>query len=168
MTDTLLTFFGITVLTNLLTTGTHLCRTMYRKMLTCSLAGLIVWRIRSVDKVCRDLITIPQRKRSRLSNVTRIIVESGLLYTTFVAVAFIAMLAGNYAAYDIVLNMVRAPNLITSVHSSYRREDPSHRRNIVQLDHHSGRPRRSNRRDLYRHLYGQRRHRQSDSLSPLW
>lgn len=167
MTDTLLIFFGITVLTNLLTTGTHLCRTMCRKMLT-SLAGLIVWRIRSVNKVCSDLITIPRRKRSRLSNVTRIIVESGLLYTTFVAVAFIAMVAGDYAAYDIVLNMVRTAYLITSVPSSYRREDPSYRRHIVQLDHHSGRQRRSSRRDLYRLYRGQRRHRQPDRLSPLW
>ena len=74
--------------------------------------GLIVWKIRRINKETAALVT--QRTshkvpRTRLEQAIRIIIESGMLYTLFVILTFITELAGSNAIYG-VSDMVGFPS----------------------------------------------------------
>lgn len=112
-------FLVITLVTNLLTTGTVLRHSyMMEDLLTACCTGLIVWKIWSVDREgSRYQVSSPDSRRglfrrSRLSNVIRIVVESGLLYTTLVLVTFGTEVAGSNALYG-VSDVVRVPPGLT-------------------------------------------------------
>ncbi|KIP05679.1 hypothetical protein PHLGIDRAFT_119583, partial [Phlebiopsis gigantea 11061_1 CR5-6] len=76
-------FLVLTLATNVLTTG------------------LIVWRIWRIDRQTAALAARPARRRSRLANVVRILVESGALYTALVLATFGTELAGSNAIYGV-------------------------------------------------------------------
>ena len=68
--------------------------------------GLIVWRIWGVDRKSSPHVTHVNTQqgsipRTRLHQVIRIIIESGMLYTTLVIATFICELAGSNAIYGV-------------------------------------------------------------------
>lgn len=64
--------------------------------------GLIVWRIWLVSRDTSRLTSLNNRKGpSRLGNVIRIVIESGLLYTSLVLITFGTELAGSNAIYGV-------------------------------------------------------------------
>lgn len=105
----LLSFLVITLITNLLTTGACLvcdsCRCIELHLI---FVGLIVWRIWTITQQTDKLVSINPRRRGRtkLNRVVHIIIQSGLLYTTFVLVSFGAEVAGSNSLY-MVSGMVR-------------------------------------------------------------
>ena len=73
----------------------------------CEVSGLIVWRIWRVSRVTSGVIH-NRRGHSSLGNVIRIVIESGLLYTSLVLITFGTELAGSNAIYG-VSDVVRQP-----------------------------------------------------------
>ena len=66
-------------------------------------AGLIVWRIWTVNKESSKFNGTNGHgpHQSRLSNVIRIVIESGLLYTVAVLVTFGTEVAGSTSLYPV-------------------------------------------------------------------
>ena len=71
-------------------------------------AGLIVWRIWGVNKRSSPVVTRANGRvrgvptpRTKLEQVIRIIIESGLIYTTLVVATFICELAKSNAIYGV-------------------------------------------------------------------
>lgn len=64
--------------------------------------ALVVYRIWRID---REISKSYERKRSKLHDLLRVIIESGLLYTAFAFLSFITYVAGGnyfYLAKDMV------------------------------------------------------------------
>lgn len=114
----LLSFLVITLITNLLTTGASLvcdsCRCIELHLI---FVGLVVWRIWTITQQTDKLVSInPRRRRGRtkLNRVVHIIIQSGLLYMTFVLVSFGAEVAGSNSLY-MVSGMVRVRSELRNV-----------------------------------------------------
>lgn len=67
--------------------------------------GLLIWRIWDVDKQSKDFrIEISRQShsyQSRLQRIMRILIESGLLYTTTALISFVTFTVGSNAVYVI-------------------------------------------------------------------
>ncbi|THU77024.1 hypothetical protein K435DRAFT_878389 [Dendrothele bispora CBS 962.96] len=112
--------------------------------------GLIVWFIRRVDK--HSALYVMQtsslnnssgnrrRKRTKLQNVIRIMIESGLMYTVAAIIAFITFVTGNnsfYATTDVELQILAiAYNLIIIRINSRPPEDYSMKSTVATIPLH--------------------------------
>ena len=102
----LTSFLVLTLATNLITTGT-ISLDQRLRLLTVErqlfFSGLIVWRIWSIHRETSHTASFgsASSSSSRLTNVIRIVVESGLIYTSLVLITFGTELAGNNAIYGV-------------------------------------------------------------------
>lgn len=86
------------------------------------IAALIIWRIwnynrRSAPYVTHTSVSQHKAPRTRLENVIRIILESGMLYTLTVIATFICEIVGSNAIYPVsdVVRPLRFLNLYLEV-----------------------------------------------------
>lgn len=121
----LYSFFVVTIVLNLITTGAYPQLLWFTdRPLTCRghLPGLIIWRIWGVNKKSLPHVKHARGQgvpieRTRLQQVIRIIIESGLLYTTLVIATFICELASSNAIYG-VSDVVRSKVYLLFAHTT--------------------------------------------------
>ena len=93
-------------------------------------SGLIAWKLWRVHRAVSVVISVSDRRPSTLSKLLRIIVESQLLYTLFVALSLATQCAGDWLqayAENLVRTNVSIPyHLLGSSFNAYLTDGYSH------------------------------------------
>lgn len=101
-----LLYAGVSIAQNVITTGKARVFSILQALTI--LAGLIVYRIRHVDRESAKFRRAG--RRTSLQSFIRTVIESGLLYTTFAIAAFVGYLLDSDVIF-LVSNVVSATNL---------------------------------------------------------